>query len=82
MEMLNTGTELIESAHKVLLTSQRKIQNTNINRADLRNLRQTLNEGKKNSKNNLANVVVIKWLVFLHFERLFSIFDQIFKSVM
>ena len=51
MEMLNTGTELIESAHKVLLTSQRKIQNINVNRADLRTLRQTLNEGlKKNTQ--------------------------------
>ena len=45
LEMVNTGTELIESAHKVLLTSQRKIQNTGINRADLRCLRQQLNEG-------------------------------------
>lgn len=61
MEMLNTGTELIESAHKVLLTSQRKIQKTSINRADLRNLRQTLNEGK--------NITITKICVLKTFAR-------------
>ena len=47
IEIINNGTELIESAHKVLLESQKKIYTESkfIHRGTLKSLRKDLNEG-------------------------------------